>query len=259
MEINLVEMFLAAASQFWWAWLLLALVAIARLPQVKGWLGELWIRLVLAVGLDGKSGRVVHDLTLPTADGTTQIDHVLVSRFGIFVIETKNMRGWIFGSERQAQWTQKIYRRSFRFQNPLRQNYRHERAVAEVLGVDPEKIHSVVVFVGGSTFKTPMPDNVVRGLGLLSYIRSFREEAWSEGEVEEMVTTLEHGGLERSRHTRRAHVEGLRERHAAPAAPGCPKCGSAMVKRKARKGASAGQQFWGCSQYPACRGIRALQ
>ena len=44
-----------------------------------------------------------------------------------------------------------------------------------------------------------------------------------------------------------------------PAAPGCPKCGSAMVKRKARQGASAGQQFWGCSQYPACRGTRALQ
>ncbi|WP_018881096.1 nuclease-related domain-containing protein [Thioalkalivibrio sp. ALE30] len=259
MDIDLGAVLVNAALQFWWAWVLAALVAIARFPKVKGWLGELWVRLILAVGLDGKSGRVVHDVMLQTADGTTQVDHVLVSRFGVFVIETKNMRGWIFGTERQAQWTQKIYRRSFRFQNPLRQNYRHERAVAEVLGVDPEQIHSVVVFVGGSTFKTPMPDNVVHGLGLVSYIRSFRNEAWSDDEVHAMFATLENCGLERSRQTRRAHVEGLRERHAAPAIPDCPKCGSAMVKRKAGRGSNMGQEFWGCTQYPGCRGTRAVQ
>ncbi|WP_018137580.1 MULTISPECIES: nuclease-related domain-containing protein [unclassified Thioalkalivibrio] len=259
MDIDLGAAFINGALQFWWAWMLAALVAVARFPKVKGWLGELWVRLILAVGLDGKSGRVVHDVMLQTADGTTQIDHVLVSRFGVFVIETKNMRGWIFGSERQAQWTQKIYRRSLRFQNPLRQNYRHERAVAEALGVDPEQIHSVVVFVGGSTFKTRMPDNVVHGLGLVSYIRSFRDEVWSEDEVHAMLATLENCGLERSRQTRRAHVEGLRERHAAPVTPDCPKCGSTMVRRKARKGTRVGQEFWGCSQYPACRETRALQ
>ncbi len=114
--------------------MLAALVEVARFPKVQGWLGELWVSLMLAVGLDGKSGRVVHDVMLRTADGTTRVDHVLVSRFGVFVVETKNMRGWILGSERQAQWTPKTYRRSFRFQNPLRQNHRHERAVAEVLG-----------------------------------------------------------------------------------------------------------------------------
>ena len=78
MDIKPGEIFLNAALQFWWAWLLAALVAVARLPKVKGWLGEVWIRLILAVGLDGKSGRVVHDVTLETDEGTTQIDHVLV-------------------------------------------------------------------------------------------------------------------------------------------------------------------------------------
>lgn len=38
--------------------------------------------------------------------------------------------------------------------------------------------------------------------------------------------------------------------------PSCPKCGSSMVRRKAKSGANAGNTFWGCSQYPACRGIR---
>ncbi|WP_369414666.1 nuclease-related domain-containing protein [Microbulbifer elongatus] len=57
-----------------------------------------------------------HNFTLQTLDGTTQIDHIFVSRFGIFVVETKYMQGWIFGSERQEQWTQKIYKKSFRSQ-----------------------------------------------------------------------------------------------------------------------------------------------
>lgn len=39
-------------------------------------------------------------------------------------------------------------------------------------------------------------------------------------------------------------------------APSCPMCGSSMVKRVAKSGANAGKTFWGCSQYPSCRGIR---
>jgi hypothetical protein len=68
---------------------------------------------------------------LPSQGSTTQIDHVLVSVYGIFVIETKNMKGWIFGDERSAQWTQSIFGKKSRFQNPLRQNYRHVKALAE--------------------------------------------------------------------------------------------------------------------------------
>jgi restriction system protein len=41
-------------------------------------------------------------------------------------------------------------------------------------------------------------------------------------------------------------------------APACPQCGSSMVKRTARKGNNAGAEFWGCSKFPACRGVRQL-
>ncbi|WP_163009979.1 nuclease-related domain-containing protein, partial [Pseudomonas viridiflava] len=104
-------------------------------------------------------------VTLDTADGTTQIDHVFISPFGIFVLETKNMSGWIFGREKQPQWTQKIYRRTYKFQNPLRQNYKHLKALEATLGVSLEHLHSVVSFVGESTFKTAMPANVTQGIG----------------------------------------------------------------------------------------------
>lgn len=45
---------------------------------------------------------------------------------------------------------------------------------------------------------------------------------------------------------------------AAEQAPACPKCSAAMVKREAKRGANAGQQFWGCTNYPGCRGTAPI-
>jgi Nuclease-related domain. len=120
---------------------------------------------------------------------------VIVSRFGIFAIETKNMQGWIFGSERQAEWTQKIFKRSFRFQNPLRQNYKHTKALQAALQVPPEAIHSVVVFVGGSTFKTEMPANVTYGGGCVRFILSFTQPVFDTRQVQRLVQQLQTGRL----------------------------------------------------------------
>ncbi len=62
---------------------------------------------------------LLNHVTLRLNDGTTQIDHVLVSRFGVFVIETKDYKGWIFAGPRDRYWTQVLYRAKFRFQNPI--------------------------------------------------------------------------------------------------------------------------------------------
>ena len=68
----------------------------------------------------------IHDLYIPKSDGTTsQIDHVVVTDKGLFVIETKNYEGWIFGSEKAPYWTQTIYMNKQIFQNILHQNYGH--------------------------------------------------------------------------------------------------------------------------------------
>lgn len=47
-------------------------------------------------------------MVLKTASGTTQIDHVVVSKFGVFAIETKNYRGEIYGNDDREEWTQII-------------------------------------------------------------------------------------------------------------------------------------------------------
>ena len=85
---------------------------------------------------------VLNDIMLPSNYGTTQIDHIVVSPYGIFVIETKNYKGWIFGNEDSEEWTQSLIGRKkmlgwsseqHRFRNPIRQNYAHIKAVQNLL------------------------------------------------------------------------------------------------------------------------------
>ena len=127
---------------------------------IKGWLGERMTAFGMWLKLDPEVYRRIHNVILPVRNGTTQIDHVVVSIYGLFVIETKNMDGWIFGSAQQETWTQQLFSKKFKFQNPLRQNYRHTRCLAEFFYLDHDLLHSVVFFIGNVELKTPMPDNV---------------------------------------------------------------------------------------------------
>jgi restriction system protein len=88
-------------SVLWYLIPLAILAAILKSPWFKGVVGETLVNLAAKLFLDGKDYHLIRNLTLPTGEGTTQIDHVIVSRYGIFVIETKNMSGWIFGSPHQ--------------------------------------------------------------------------------------------------------------------------------------------------------------
>jgi len=168
------------------------------------------------------------------------------------------MEGWIFGAEGQATWTQKIYRKSFKFQNPLRQNFRHVKTLEAALGVPAGTIHSIVVFMGGSTFKTPMPENVTYPWGCIRTIKSRREVVFSPAEVESIVATIAAGRLAPSYATQRLHVRNLGARKDSESDRRCPTCGSPMVLRTVKRGARAGTRFWGCSAYPRCRAVQEI-
>ncbi len=222
------------------------------MSRLRGWIGEKVATLGMWLSLDTKVYRRFHDLFIPTKVGTTQIDHLLVSPFGLFVIETKNYKGWIFGSENQPNWTQSLFGKNYSFQNPLRQNYKHILALAEYLHLDSEDLHSVIFFVGDCKFKTPMPKNVINS-GLSSYIKGFGEHVFSiaeMGRIEEAVRALQ----STSTHTSKTHVKLLRERYASTTI--CPKCGANLVERTAKNGPNAGSRFLGCESYPKCRFTR---
>jgi hypothetical protein len=111
-----------AVGSLWYLLPLFLLVGLAKSPWFKGVMGEFVINVSIRLLLDKEQYHLIKNVTLPTEDGTTQIDHIIVSKYGVFVVETKNMKGWIFGGVHQRQWTQKIYKHSQKFQNPLHQN-----------------------------------------------------------------------------------------------------------------------------------------
>ena len=208
------------------------------MSRIKGWLGEKYTALGLFFGLDNKIYSRFHDVVVPAKNGTTQIDHIIVSRC-LFVVETKNYSGWIFGDEKQSQWTQVFHKKKIRFQNPILQNYRHQKCLAEYLDLEISKIHPIVFFIGDSVFKTDMPKKVM-DKGLVSYIRSFKNLVISEEENLDISAKV--GGLEKDATlNHKVHMQSLKARHESTTV--CPKCGSKLVERIAKKSVDVGKHF----------------
>ena len=82
----------------------------------EGWFGERKTQFNLWFSLNKELYHRFHDIIIPSDNGTTQVDHVLVSPFGLFIVETKNLKGWIFGSEEKPKWTQVVYKNKYSFE-----------------------------------------------------------------------------------------------------------------------------------------------
>jgi predicted RNA-binding Zn-ribbon protein involved in translation (DUF1610 family) len=242
-------------EKLWWLFPVIIAISIFKTPWFKGLIGEWLVKVSANYFLDKTTYHAVHNVTLETPDGTTQIDHVFISKFGVFVVETKNYSGWIFGGENQPTWTQKIYKTTNKFQNPLRQNYKHLKALEAALDIPFAHLESVIVFVGGSTFKTEMPANVTYAGGYIRHIKSFTHVVINQSRVEELFKVIQTCKLKPSLKTNREHVKNLEARLTNHTSKACPKCGSEMILRTTKSGENAGKQFWGCSQFPRCRSV----
>ncbi len=246
--------FISLIFEHWYFIPFIMLIIFFKTPFFKGFIGEVIINITTRLFLDKNRYHLIKNVTLPTEDGSTQIDHIIVSEYGVFVVETKNMKGWIFGGEHQKIWTQSIFKHKSKFQNPLHQNYKHVKTLERVLNIELDKIFSVIVFVGDATFKTQMPVNVNYPRGYLRYIKSKKENLLSQEEVRNVVRIIELGRFERTYKTHREHVKHVKNIvDKKQNDKNCPKCGNEMILRTAKKGANAGENFWGCSMFPKCR------
>jgi len=184
-------------------------------PVLKGWVGEAKTKLTQRIFLDSKEYYSFNNLIIQEESGSTQIDHIVVSKYGVFVIETKNMSGWIFGSERNARWTQVFpNKKKVAFQNPLRQNYRHTMSLSKYLGMNHDKVFSIVVFWGDCKFKTEIPENVVSGgmLGCTKYIKSKSEILLTDDEVTSICDQLQTGKANMNILSGWRHVRSIKKR-----------------------------------------------
>ena len=152
----------------------------------------------------------------PRTSQTTQIDHVVSSQFGIFVIETKKFRGAVSGGESDRLWLQILGGRRFPFLNPLNQNRHHVSSLAHHLGLPSSAFHPVVAFVGLTQLVSPqLPSNVITTIapgvpGLRRYIAQISEPILSAKELSAATSKLIE--LKANGLTLEDHVQSLRNR-----------------------------------------------
>ena len=194
---------------------------------------------------------VFNDVIINTSKGTSQIDHVVISIYGIFVLETKNYSGWIHGHEKAQYWTQTFYKKKTRLWNPIKQNWGHIYALKEVLS-RRVKYHPIIVFAGSAELRnvhTEIP--VIYGSQLLHVIRQYDSPALTRAEVqqlsEKLLLALNHEKNAKRKHVQNVHTKE-REWKKAVKNLECPRCGNQLVLRSGPYG-----KFYGCTNYPRCR------
>jgi len=282
------DLFIEIFKHCWFPMLLIIAFKILGLfvPAIRGRIGEGRVNRAAKLRLDPQVYRMIMDVTIPSRNGTTQIDHVIASIYGLFVIETKNYSGWIFGDAKSRKWTRVNFKQKHRFQNPLHQNHAHVCALSDLLGISNDRIHGVVCFMGSAEFKKGIPGGIFIRDSFVSHIKSFNIPVFSESEVSDIIQQIESRQLKRGFKTNREHVRQLKKKHASSGhhpvsrqrssaarsssqpsfvsvfnrSPNktCPRCGETMVLRTAKQGTHSGNQFWGCSAYPKCRMIQPV-
>lgn len=186
---------------------------------IKGKFAEAMSNITLELALDKNIYTLHKNVTLEIEEDTTQIDHIIISKYGIFVIETKNYGGWIYGGEHQKQWTQKLYKKSFKFQNPLHQNYKHIKFLQSILSIpnvmelEERDFISLIHFTGErAELKTELPNNVMTS-GVLPFIKEHEEIKLSDIKIKILNERLETKKLKACIKTDILHVKNLKEKH----------------------------------------------
>ena len=203
----------AGLTKIWKAMFYSAAADITKNPNLRGNEGENIVSSVLAEL--SKEYHCEEDFIVRTEKReTTQIDHVVFSSYGIFVIETKNYSGWIFGQEHDRKWTQSFRRgKKHTFSNPLRQNYSHIKALQSITKLPEDMFINMVVFIRKAEIKTDLPDNVCKSpMDAKRFITAHKQILLSDTQVRDAINDVKNA-QETSPEVRREHVANLREKH----------------------------------------------
>ena len=111
--------------------------------KIVGWFGEYWTKQALNK-LPKDKYKILNDIFISTDSGTHQIDHIIVSKYGVFSIETKQYNGYITGNKYDKNWVRHAGNKKYYYTNPIRQNYGHVKALSELLKIDESKIYNIV-------------------------------------------------------------------------------------------------------------------
>jgi hypothetical protein len=183
------------------AWILplLLLIVFLSSPRFRGDIAETRVRRLLSAGLQRNRYTVFDRVLLPTGGGTIEVDHVVVSKLGIFVIESHYARGWVSGSEVQDRWKQQSLLGLSRFDNPVHRNRLQVEALQRCTGFPAAAFHPLVVLVGHRGFKQSPPPNVLPAGALLPWIRKQTQQVLSPEQADHAIRAIHEARLETAR------------------------------------------------------------
>ena len=233
-----------------------------RDPSYKGKVGEDEVSYVLR-SLP-QEYLVINNVIIPDQGSgpnkkyTTQIDHVVVSPFGIFVIETKNYSGWIFGSENSKRWKQTFKTTQGHYlYNPIKQNWGHTFALAERLRLNIRVFKPIVVFSNECELNVETTTPVIYISQLRQLILNYTQEIVPRKDVDLIYNRLSKINLVGEEYENN-HLQSIEERFLEKEMTlregRCPRCGGELKLRNGKYGA-----FYGCSNYPNCKFTHSIK
>ncbi len=193
--------------------LILCIIVRINIPFLRGWAGERFVKQQLAK-LDQNEYKVLNNLLLHSKGilKTTQIDHVVISKAGIFCIETKAHSGWIYGDANQEYWARYMFHVKEKLYNPLFQNHAHVLAIEDLIKPKyPQvKVFSLVVFTNAEKLKVSGTNSVGCCNKIIGNIKSYITPVFTDEERNDIYQILSCANIV-DKQAREMHKQSVRD------------------------------------------------
>lgn len=236
------------SNPLYWTIIILSLIIIIIYKfwgaKIIGWFGEHWTRQALKK-LPKNEYIILNNIFIEINGITHQIDHVVISPYGIFSIETKQYNGFITGNKYDKNWVRHVGKNKYYYTNPIRQNYGHIKSLSELLNIDESKIFNVVCIPSNAKLNIEHDGELVRYDTLADKILSYKEVLIKN--VNEIVEIINNSNIT-NKTAKKEHIKTIKNNIIDKNQNKCPKCGGQLIERNGKYGA-----FIGCSNYPKCK------
>ena len=243
-KVFLHSFMLGATNPIFIIVMILTIIVLIFGKKIIGKAGEHWTKESLSK-LPKYKYIILNDIFIEVNGRTHQIDHILVSPYGIFSIETKQYNGYITGNKYDKKWIKYAGKKKYYYENPIRQNYGHVKALTELLNIDESKVFNVVCIPSTARLKIEHDGELTRYDTLVERITSHSEVIIDN--VTDIVETINRNNIV-DKSKRKEHIRNIRENIIDNDLTKCPRCGGQLVERNGQYG-----KFIGCSNYPKCK------
>lgn len=229
-------------------------MSISNSTYYKGQEGEKLVESLIHE-IDGYK-RTINNIYINDNGKSRQIDHILINQNGIFVIETKNYSGSIYGKETSDKWIKYLGSQKYYFMNPIFQNYAHQKIVSQVIDNEIE-VTSVILF----TPKCKL--NVIAKQAVVLYTDQFakylrnQEIKLTNEQIDYYYKTIMDNRItnEEIINNHNSNVQHYIQYKEKLVKEGtCPRCYGKLLVKEGKNG-----NFLACSNYPRCHFTKEIE